>query len=203
MRLITFLHSGRQGIGTLNRKSGVITDFSVADPTFPATMTELICLDSAGLTQALAVVQSALPEAHIPSSDVKILAPIPTPQCNIMCVGRNYHEHAKESHDSGFDATACKMAVPDDPIIFTKAPSSVIGPGAAIPSYLGPTESVNYEGELAIVISGEGRGITKEDAFDYVYGYTVINDVTARTLQHKQWFIGKSLDGFCPMGRSS
>ena len=95
------------------------------------------------------------------------------------------------------------MAVPDDPIIFTKAPSPVIGPGAAIPSYLGPTESVNYEGELAIVISGEGRGITKEDAFDYVYGYTVINDVTARTLQHKQWFIGKSLDGFCPMGRSS
>ena len=69
--------------------------------------------------------------------------------------------------------------------------------------YLGPTESVNYEGELAVVISGEGRGITKEDAFNYVYGYTVINDVTARTLQHKQWFIGKSFDGFCPMGRSS
>ena len=87
MRLITFLHSGRQGIGTLNRKSGVITDFSVADPTFPATMTELICLGSAGLAQALSVGQSALPEAHIPSSDVKILAPIPTPQCNIMCVG--------------------------------------------------------------------------------------------------------------------
>jgi len=168
----------------------------------PATMTDFIVLGEDGLTRAAAAVQSAEPSAHLSSSDVKFLAPIPTPHRNIMCVGRNYHEHAREFHDSGFDATSGKTAVPDDPIIFTKAPSSVIGPGDAIPSYLDPTNSVDYEGELAVIIAKEGRSITKKNAFDYVYGYTVVNDVTARTLQHrhKQWFIGKSLDGFCPMG---
>lgn len=91
---------------------------------------------------------------------------------------------------------------PEAPIIFTKAPSTVIGPGESIPSYLDPTESTDYEGELAVVIGKAGRGISPENAMSYIYGYTILNDVTSRRMQraHKQWFLGKSIDGFCPMG---
>jgi 2-keto-4-pentenoate hydratase/2-oxohepta-3-ene-1,7-dioic acid hydratase in catechol pathway len=133
---------------------------------------------------------------------VRIEAPMPRPAKNIMCVGKNYHEHAKEFHNSGFDASAGANAVPELPIIFTKAPTSVIAQGEAINSALDHTGSVDYEGELTVVIGRGGRGIKKADAFKHVYGYTIINDVTARTLQHahKQWFLGKSLDTFCPMG---
>ena len=94
------------------------------------------------------------------------------------------------------------VAIPELPIIFTKWPNSVIAHGEPIPSYLDYTNSTDYEGELTVVIGPGGRGIAKKDAFDHVYGYTIVNDATARTLQnqHKQWFLGKSLDGYCPMG---
>ncbi|MDQ4136516.1 MAG: fumarylacetoacetate hydrolase family protein, partial [Pseudomonadota bacterium] len=147
--------------------------------------------------------QRAVPGApRLPLSEVKLLAPIPRPAKNIFCVGKNYHEHAKEFHDSGFDASAGASAVPDLPIIFTKAATTVIGPGEPIPGSSDPTQSVDYEGELTVVIGRGGRGIKKADAYGHVFGYTIINDVTARTLQHahKQWFLGKNLDGFCPMG---
>ena len=132
---------------------------------------------------------------------VTMLAPIPRPARNVFCVGKNYHEHAHEFATSGFDATA-KEVVPEAPVIFTKPPSAVIGPNQPIPSHLDPTNSVDYEGELTVVIGRGGRGISKADAPQHVFGYTIINDVTARTLQHKhrQWFIGKGFDGFCPMG---
>ena len=135
-------------------------------------------------------------------SEIQLLSPIPVPRRNIFCVGRNYYEHAKEFHDSGFDATAGKSAVPDDPIIFTKATTSMSGPFDPIPSYYDSSNSTDYEGELAVIIGTDGRDIKKNDAFDFVYGYSVSNDVTARNLQHKhkQWFLGKSLDGYYPMG---
>ena len=100
------------------------------------------------------------------------------------------------------DASAGKNAIPELPIPFTKWPNSVIGPGEPILSYLDYSNSTDYEGELGVVIGPGGRGITKKDAYDHVYGYTVINDATARTLQnqHRQWFLGKSLDSYCPMG---
>jgi 2-keto-4-pentenoate hydratase/2-oxohepta-3-ene-1,7-dioic acid hydratase in catechol pathway len=132
---------------------------------------------------------------------VELLAPLPRPPRNVFCVGKNYHEHAKEFANSGFDATA-KEVVPEAPVVFSKPPSAVIGPGAPIPSYLDPTDSVDYEGELAVVIGRGGRGIRRADALAHVFGYTIVNDVTARTLQqrHRQWVLGKGIDGFCPMG---
>jgi 2-keto-4-pentenoate hydratase/2-oxohepta-3-ene-1,7-dioic acid hydratase in catechol pathway len=133
---------------------------------------------------------------------VKIHAPFPRPAKNILCVGKNYHDHAKEFHNSGFDASAGADAIPELPIMFTKWPNSVIGPGEPIPSANDYTNSTDYEGELAVVIGEGGRNISAKRAYDHVYGYTIINDATARTLQqtHKQWFLGKSLDGYCPMG---
>jgi len=139
---------------------------------------------------------------RLPIGSAQLVAPIPLPRRNIFCIGKNYAAHAREFQQSGFDATSSGQDVPTAPVVFTKAPSSVIGPEAAILANLDPTNSVDYEGELGVVIGRGGRGISRTDAMDHVFGYTIINDVTARTLQHKhkQWFLGKSIDSFCPMG---
>lgn len=163
-------------------------------------MSAFVALGKKGLARARRAARSG--EGRIPYTSVKIHAPIPRPARNILCVGKNYHDHAREFHNSGVDASAGKEAIPEVPIMFTKWTSAVIGPREPIPSYLDYTDSTDYEGELAVVIGPGGRGIPKDKAFDHVYGYTIVNDATARTLQnrHKQWFLGKSLDGYCPMG---
>jgi 2-keto-4-pentenoate hydratase/2-oxohepta-3-ene-1,7-dioic acid hydratase in catechol pathway len=117
-----------------------------------------------------------------------------------VCVGKNYLEHVGEvdTHMPGIS----KTAPPALPIIFTKAPTAVTGPGGGIVFPAGVTHEVDYEGELGVVIGKGGKAIAKEDAFDHVFGYTVINDVTARDVQkrHQQWYLGKSFDGFAPCG---
>jgi 2-keto-4-pentenoate hydratase/2-oxohepta-3-ene-1,7-dioic acid hydratase in catechol pathway len=132
-----------------------------------------------------------------------LLAPIPLPRRNIFCVGKNYYEHAAEFGSSGFDSGAVGGSeVPDYPIIFTKPPSAVIGPGAGIESALDPYNSVDYEAELAVVIGRAGRVTDADDPMKFVFGYTILNDVTSRELQkrHKQWVLGKGIDTFAPMG---
>ncbi|GEJ58795.1 fumarylacetoacetate hydrolase family protein [Anaeromyxobacter diazotrophicus] len=135
---------------------------------------------------------------------VALEAPIPRPPRNVLCVGKNYRAHAHEFTRSGYDSSAkgAADAVPTAPVIFTKAPETVIGPGRPIPYPEGVSEQVDYEAELAVVVGAGGRGLRREDALGHVFGYTIVDDVTARDLQarHKQWFLGKSLDGFCPMG---
>jgi len=133
-----------------------------------------------------------------------LLAPIPTPRRDVICVGRNYREHAAEFARSGFDAShgSADDNVPSHPVLFTKLPEAVIGPNATIESHASLTSSLDYEAELAVIVGKGGRGVSRADAAEHVWGYTIINDVTARDLQrdHKQWFLGKSLDTFCPMG---
>jgi len=150
-------------------------------------------------------VGAALPQADAWQSIAgkKLLAPIPVPERNIFCVGKNYHEHAREFSQSGFDTSAGKGEVaPSVPVIFTKPPSTVIANGDEVCAFSDLTQQLDYEVELAVVIGKGGRGISKADALEHVWGYTIINDVTARDLQqqHRQWFIGKSMDTFCPMG---
>jgi 2-keto-4-pentenoate hydratase/2-oxohepta-3-ene-1,7-dioic acid hydratase in catechol pathway len=126
--------------------------------------------------------------------EVQLLAPIPRPSKNVFCIGKNYRDHAIEM---GSEAD-----IPENIMVFSKAPTAVIGHGEGIPSHTKVTDQLDYEGELAVVIGKTGTGITKEEAMDYVFGYTIINDITARDLQqkHKQFLLGKSLDGTCPMG---
>ncbi len=138
--------------------------------------------------------QADMPRAKntcIPISEAKILAPIPRPRKNIVCLGVNYPDHAAER----------KNEPPKLPIFFTKPPTCVIGPGDPI---VLPRSSrrVDYEVELAFVFGRRGKDIAAKDAWDYVAGYTVLDDITARDLQrgHQQWFKGKSLDTFAPMG---
>lgn len=127
--------------------------------------------------------------------EVKLRAPFLPPK-NIICIGKNYTEHALEMSNQNPDA------IPKHPVIFTKPYTSVIGPEEEIQSYPGLTQELDYEGELVVIMGKRGKDISKEDAFDYIFGYSILNDVTARDLQqqHIQFFKGKSLDTFAPFG---
>jgi 2-keto-4-pentenoate hydratase/2-oxohepta-3-ene-1,7-dioic acid hydratase in catechol pathway len=137
-----------------------------------------------------------------PLEQVDLLAPIPVPRRNIFCVGKNYREHVAEFGGSGYDTPERSLDLPDKPILFSKATTSVTWPTADIDPHHGVTAELDYEGELGVIIGAGGRGISRQDATDHVWAYTIINDVTARDLQrdHKQWLLGKSLDTHCPMG---
>jgi len=130
---------------------------------------------------------------------LRLLAPIPRPRKNVFCVGWNYLEHFEE----GAKARPHVQEMPAHPAFFTKAPTAVNGPYDAIPLHAGVTAKLDWEVELGVVIGRGGRNIAEADAMKHVYGYTVVNDVSAREVQRQhgqQWFKGKSLDGTCPMG---
>jgi 2-keto-4-pentenoate hydratase/2-oxohepta-3-ene-1,7-dioic acid hydratase in catechol pathway len=195
MRLVTFSPPSS------TPRTGALVDGGVVDltdPGLPADMTELIRLGDPALASAAEAIEHSAPVAD---HDVRIHAPIPRPRKNVMCVGRNYADHAAEFSRSGFDASE-RSAVPEHPVIFTKAASSIIGPDEPILVANDPTGTTDYEGELGVVIGRSGRRIQESDANAHVFGYTIVNDVTARDLQHRhvQWFLGKSPDTFCPMG---
>jgi 2-keto-4-pentenoate hydratase/2-oxohepta-3-ene-1,7-dioic acid hydratase in catechol pathway len=190
MRLATFRSNGHRQVGRLTDDGQAIEPFDLGADSADAGLFALI--DKLPATAG----------AAIPLDQVRLEAPIPRPHRNIFCVGKNYFEHAHEFARSGFDSSAQSGAVPDAPIVFSKVPESVTGPGDPILIDPGVSQAVDYEAELAVVIGKGGRGIRKADALDHVWGYCIVNDVTARDLQgrHKQWLIGKSQDSFCPMG---
>lgn len=161
--------------------------------------------DMVGLIARYDAIRPSFAEAEegIPLSSVRLLAPIASPRRNIFCVGKNYRDHAKEFASSGYEAGAVKGAEIDEyPAVFTKPGSTVVGTGATVNLHPHITSAVDYEVELTLVIGKGGRDIRREDAYSHIWGYTIINDVTARDRQrnHKQWFMGKALDTFCPMG---
>jgi 2-keto-4-pentenoate hydratase/2-oxohepta-3-ene-1,7-dioic acid hydratase in catechol pathway len=134
----------------------------------------------------------------LPINAIKLLAPIPYPRRNVFCIGKNYVEHATEIEATRIAGTG----IPDYPIYFTKVASPAIASGEQIRFSHETTNKVDYEVELAIIIGKEGTNIKPEEAEDYIFGYTIVNDISARDLQvkHQQWFKAKSLDTFCPMG---
>lgn len=135
-----------------------------------------------------------------PASSVKILPPLTGR--DVLCVGKNYAEHAVEFNSSGFDSSD-KVDQPSHPVIFTKRYTSIISHGEEILLHPDFTQTADYEGEIGVIIGKAGFRIDEDAALDHVWGYTIINDVTARERQrdHKQFYIGKSPDTFCPMVR--
>jgi len=164
----------------------------------PATLLDLIQQGPDAWTRMRELVDHAGPTTGHPIATVRWHAPIPRPLKNVFCLGRNYVAHAEEAAR----ARGQEVKIPTIPVIFTKAPTSVTGPFDDIPVDRGVTQQVDWEVELGAIIGKTARNIARADALQHVFGYTVINDVSARDLQqqHLQWFKGKSLDGFCPMG---
>ena len=160
-----------------------------------------------GGDDALATVSGLIGRANAGDADLTmlvvkeavLLAPLPQPKKNVFCVGRNYAEHIAE----GARAQNTTVAVTEVPVYFTKPSTAVIGPGATVPIFPHVSTQIDYEVELAIIIGTAGRDIPKARAYDHVWGYTILNDVTARDVQRRhggQYFKGKGLDGSCPIG---
>lgn len=193
MKLVNFRDGASQALGVLDEERGAVRRFEYAGRPADSLLSLLADWDP----DAVRAVGDP-----VPLSAVELLAPIPRPARNVFCVGKNYHDHSAEFASSGYDATDRGTAVPKLPIFFTKPSTTVIGPGAAIDPHQGLTSSLDYEVELTVIIGRGGRAIARERAMEHVWGYTLINDITARDLQrdHVQWFLGKSLDTFCPMG---
>ncbi len=191
MRIATLMHQGQRRVGRL-----------AAD----GTTIELFDID--GSLGALPLAEAAAAGRPLPAladsvalADVQLLAPMPQPRRNLWCVGRNYHAHAKELRDTVFKDNA--KTVDAWPIVFTKVPETVVGPGDVVRLPGAAVSSqIDYEAELAIVIGRGGRNIARAEAMQHIWGYTIVNDVTARDVQmrHSQWDLGKSFDTFCPMG---
>ena len=208
MRVATFRTGGRERLGVLRGERMV--DVALAAERLErgdlaGAASGMLALIAGG-EEALAVVaevvdqaQDAAPDALLPLDTVELLAPIPRPRKNVFCVGRNYAEHAAES----LRAIGQEVKLPQFPNIFTKAVTAVTGPTSNIVIVPEVSERIDWEVELAVIIGPGGRSIAREDGLHHVWGYTILNDVSARDLQNRpgvQWFIGKSLDGSCPMG---
>jgi 2-keto-4-pentenoate hydratase/2-oxohepta-3-ene-1,7-dioic acid hydratase in catechol pathway len=167
----------------------------------PASLVELVRSGPAVWRQVAELLTGAwsrLAGAGVPMKDIRWHAPIPRPCKNVFCVGRNFLGHAEEAAR----ARGAKVKIPEVPMFFTKAPTSVIGPYDEVPWHRSATQELDWEAELGVIIGVAGRDIRRDAALEHVFGYTVINDVTARDLQnrHGQFFKGKSLDGSCPIG---
>ncbi|KRB32354.1 MULTISPECIES: fumarylacetoacetate hydrolase family protein [Mesorhizobium] len=193
MRVATFSIAGERRVGLVDLDAQTIAPFDFSVDQAKSGILALIERNGAGMPRTL---------SPIPLAQVEIEAPIPQPRRNIFCVGKNYHEHAHEFARSGFDSSAGAGAIPKHPIIFSKVPESVVANHASVLIDPSVSTAIDYEAELAVIIGKGGRGISKENALDHVWGYTIVNDVTARDLQgrYSQWLIGKSQDTFCPMG---
>jgi 2-keto-4-pentenoate hydratase/2-oxohepta-3-ene-1,7-dioic acid hydratase in catechol pathway len=188
MRLVTFQSDSGPRLGVV-RDDGVI-------PVPGLDMLTLIEMGEAGLERARSASGSPLSLASL-----TLLAPIPAPRRNVFCLGRNYAAHAKERALAGDKDR--EMKLPEQPIFFTKATTSVNGPFADIPFDAHVSDKIDWEAELGVVVGKQGKNISRQNAMEYVFGYTVINDVSARDVQDGhggQFFKGKSLDGACPMG---
>jgi 2-keto-4-pentenoate hydratase/2-oxohepta-3-ene-1,7-dioic acid hydratase in catechol pathway len=206
MRLLTFIpRSGEPArIGVL-RADGVVLDVAEearlrgdALPFDAGDMVSLIASGEAGLA-AVRDLAAAPPSKPLQASSLRILAPIHRPRKNVFCVGWNYLEHFEE----GEKFRQTKTDLPDHPVFFSKATNAVNGPFDPIPYDARVSQKMDWEAELALVMGRKGKNIAEADAMRYVFGYTVVNDVSARDLQKGhggQWLKGKSLDGACPMG---
>lgn len=190
MRLVTYRDQEGTHVGALQGEQIVPLDSVAPD------MLALIDGGDDALAAARAAAEAASDSVAL--ADITLLAPIPRPRQNVICIGMNYVEHAYES----LRAKGAELKLPAHPVFFTKPPRAVVGPDVDFVLDDAVTGQLDYEVELAFVIGKAAKNVSEADALNYVFGYTIINDMSARDLQnqHLQWFKGKSLDGSCPMG---
>lgn len=189
MKLITYRTQGAEQVGALTADGTAVLPLPFPD------MNTLIETTTPSALRAIAERGGA----PVPLADVELLAPIPRPRQDVLCLGMNYKSHEAESEH--YDPTAFTKETPAA-VYFSKRVSKAVSPDGDIESHTDIVERLDYEVELAVIIGKAARNVKAADAADYLFGYTVLNDVSARDLQtgHKQWYFGKSLDGFTPMG---
>lgn len=201
MKLVTYIHQGREQVGVFNRTEEHVYPISSAKVSF-SSMLEFIQNASPEILRQLGELAEKTPSAvagAVEKNAIKLLAPIPHPAQDVICLGINYLSHAKEAGDFHADAFGGERPCP---IYFSKRVNRAVADGEPIPSHRDIVDSLDYEAELAVVIGRDAFRVKEEDVADYIFGYTVLNDVSARNVQtaHKQWYFGKSLDGFTPIG---
>ena len=200
MRFISYIYNDKEYYGIADKNSIVPMDTILKHlgKEMPKNLLEFIRTYSDSLIQDIETILSNEHIEPIPYDKVKITAPIPHPRRNVFCLGKNYRDHALEikSLPSG------SADIPDYPIYFTKVADPCIGHMDKVIIPKEYTENIDYEVELAVIIGRDGKDIPAEKAEEYIFGYTIANDITARDIQkkHSQWFKGKSLDTFTPMG---
>ena len=197
MKLLTFEYEGVRKAGVLSSDEKTVIKISVEGKEFDDIGSFIDFADESVIDSVKKLSEASKEGLNINS--VKLCAPIPFPKQDIICLGINYMAHAEES------ARYKKEAFGGDrpfAVYFSKRVDEAVGDGGFIDGHFDIVDSLDYEAELAVVIGKDAKNISEEDAFDYVLGYTIINDISARNLQtqHKQWYFGKSLDGFTPMG---
>lgn len=199
MKFITVKIEGKETPALLVRDGHEILPlYAVLGDNAPDTLLELVRRNDETMLETLREAQVNPGRDTLYLADVELMAPIPHPIRNVICLGLNYSDHATELKDSfGKDRKE-----PSAPVYFGKMADVIVGPGAIISRHAGVTETIDYEVELVAVIGKGGTNIKAEDAFNHIFGYTIMNDVTARDLQHRhtQWVRGKSLDTFTAMG---
>ena len=188
MKLITYRLRGAEHVGALTADGTAVAPLPYPDMN---TLIETASLEE--LRSAAAAAET------IPMGEVELLAPIPRPRQDVICLGMNYLDHAREA--AQYDAGAFEKEKPVA-VYFSKRVTEAVAPEGFIESHTDLVERLDYESELAVILGKTARNIRGEDAGDYIFGYTILNDVSARDVQtgHKQWYFGKSLDGFTPMG---
>jgi 2-keto-4-pentenoate hydratase/2-oxohepta-3-ene-1,7-dioic acid hydratase in catechol pathway len=205
MRLITFEREGAARLGAVvdDRAVDLAALAAAQGEQLPSDMLGLIDLGPEGLARVRAVLDRAggdLPATvAFPLSAVRLLAPIPRPRKNVICLGLNYAEHVEE----GSRAMNIQRDLPKEPVYFSKPPTTIVGPDAPVIHDARVSTKMDWEAELAVIIGRRGKRIPRERALEYVFGYTCFNDVSARDLQRArggQWHLGKSLDTYGPLG---
>ena len=192
MKLVTYLENGTEKVGALTADGSAIVPLPVPDMN---TLIEPMPLSQ--LSSAVTAAEGS--GASVALAEVELLAPIPRPRQDVLCLGMNYKAHASEA--AKYDAGAFTKEKPAA-VYFSKRVSQAVAPGGAIQSHRDMVERLDYEVELAVILGKTAKNVKATEAGDYIFGYTVLNDVSARDVQtgHKQWYFGKSLDGFTPMG---
>lgn len=196
MKLAAYQYKSEQYVGIVSDDLQTVTPYQLSQQDAQRGALSIIEMMAEG--KALPPMGEA-----VALTDVCLRAPIPHPRRNIFCVGKNYLDHVKEIKDSKLGEAQGAMAnLPKHPVVFSKVPEAVIATRVGIDSHPTATQEMDYEAELAVVIAKKGKAISQADAMKYVWGYTIVNDVSARDVQakHVQFHIGKSFDTFCPMG---
>lgn len=196
MKVLTYMQGGRKAVGVLKNNGQEVV---------PINYLGCEAKDMTGFLEAMTPVKFEKLQKNkelmdgIPLADVTMISPIPYPKQDVICLGINYYAHAEEAarfHDEAFGGER------PQPIYFSKRVNRAVGDGEPVDGHFDIVDSLDYEAELAVIIGKDAKNVAEADAFDYVFGYTVLNDISARNLQtsHKQWYFGKSLDDFTPIG---